>query len=184
MERWRPASEEERKKIEESAYLQYKNTVAATLKTIAGITAVLLAAGAVVQLIVRLITGYNPHFYGFVAYYLAIALGMTMVAWTNFEQERRMYRLYKGIRYTVADGKCISKREEKAAFHYSLNTGVRYTKKYYAKVLLEDGTETEADIPKHIFDKIRPGDALLCLHSDNAREEDEVNLVHILSETE
>ena len=152
-----------------------------TIRTIAGMTVLLLAAGAVVQLIVRLITGYNPHFYGFVAYYIGIALGMTMVAWTNFEQERRMYRVYKGIRYTVMEGKCLSKRAQKAAFHYSLNTGVRYTKKYYAKILLSDGTETEADVPLHIFEALEPGTELLCLHSDNAQEEDEVNLVHILS---
>jgi len=57
---------------------------------------------------------------------------------------------------------------------------VRYTKKYYAAIVLDDGTETEADIPYHIYTEIRPGSKLLCLHSNNAQEEDEVNLVHIL----
>ncbi len=180
MERWRPASKEEAEQIERSAYLQYRKVLAATLKTIGMITLILLVAGAVVQLAVRLITGYNPHFYGFITYYIAIALGMGMVAYTNFEQERRMYRLYRGIRYTVANGTCLSRHEERAAFHYSLNTGVRYSKKYIAGILLEDGTETEADIPYHIYTKIRPGAKLLCLHSDNAQEEDEVNLVHLL----
>ncbi|MBQ6469452.1 MAG: hypothetical protein IJJ50_05315 [Lachnospiraceae bacterium] len=180
MERWRPATKEEAEQIKQSAYLQYRKVLAATLKTIGMITLVLLVAGAVVQLAVRLITGYNPHFYGFITYYIAIALGMGMVAYTNFEQERRMYRLYRGIRYTVANGTCLSRHEEKAAFHYSLNTGVRYSKKYFAGILLEDGTETEADIPYHIYTEIRPGAKLLCLHSDNAQEEDEVNLVHLL----
>ena len=180
MERWRPASKEEAEQIERSAYLQYRKVLAATLKTIGMITLILLVAGAVVQLAVRLITGYNPHFYGFITYYIAIALGMSMVAWTNFEQERRMFRLYQGFRYTVAHGTCLARHEKKAGFHYSLNTGVRYQKKYYASVRLEDGTETEADIPLHIYKIIRAGDELLCLHSNNAQEEDEVNLVHIL----
>ena len=180
MKRWRPATPEEAEKIERSAYVQYRKVLLATLKTIGMITLALLLAGALVQLLVRLITGYNPHFYGFITYYIAIVLGMGMVAYTNFEQERRMYRLYRGIRYTVAEGKCISRHEKKAAFHYSMNTGVRYSKKYYAAVVLEDGTETEADIPYHIYTEIRPGDRLLCLHSDNAQEEDEVNLIHIL----
>ena len=179
-ERWRVATPEEQEQIEKSAHTQYVKTVVSTLKTIGMIALGLLLAGAVVQLLVRLITGYNPHFYGFVAYYIGISLGMAMVAWTNFEQERRMYRMYSGLRYTVSNGVCISKRQQKAAFHYSLNTGVRYTKKYYAKIQLENGEETEADVPYHIFSEIAKDTKVLCLHSDNANEETEVNLVHIL----
>ena len=181
MEHWRFATEEEAEEIKKSAYDQYKMTVLATLKTIGVITVLLLCAGALVQLLVLLIAGHNVHFYGFVAYYIAIALGMAMVAWTNFEQERRLYQFYAGIRYLVSDGTALAVREEKAAFHYSVRTGVRYTKKYYVDIVLEDGTETEADVPLPVWSGIKPGTKLLCLHSDNANEEKEVNLVHIRS---
>ena len=170
-------SDEERLEIREAAKKQYGLRIRTTALTIAGVLLGLLLLGALVQLGVLLIAGQNLHFYGFVAYYIAVAIGMVVVAVSLITGEFRLRGRFSGTRYMAGRGTVASVRIEPGRLMYTIDTGLRYKHPSYVTVSDGEKVSEELGLPHCVAAGMKKGDDVWIISMGEPDEIDEVLMV-------